>query len=176
MYTTTQKNKLESTQLKSFLPYFGLVTWRRIIYANSFLSSYLNLEKYKLTKHFSIIFLLVWSCGCTAHHSPGMNRKVRGTRLIVRPCPEHYCFCVSARWKLDHKGTTRRSYRLVLYTRSQNHNSALLSSLSNSIRRHKRNVLLLRNVTWYSLPVAGACNLLNQISLSLHRAFCSLFN
>jgi len=48
------------------------------------------------------------------------------------------------------------------YTRSQTHNSALLSSLNNSVCGHKGNVLLLRNVTWYCLPVASACNLLNQ--------------
>jgi len=45
------------------------------------------------------------------------------------------------------------------------HNSAYLSSLSslsNSIYRHKRNVLLLRNVAWYSLSVARTCNSLNQ--------------
>jgi len=44
-------------------------------------------------------------------------------------------------------------------------NSVLLSSLrslSNSLCRHKRNVLLLRNVLWCSFPVASACNLLNQ--------------
>jgi len=31
IYTTTHKNKLESTQLKSFLPLFGLATRRRVI-------------------------------------------------------------------------------------------------------------------------------------------------
>jgi hypothetical protein len=49
------------------------------------------------------------------------------------------------------------------FTDSKTHNSALLISLSNSVCRHKGNVLLLRNIIWYSLPVAGACNLLNQI-------------
>ena len=48
------------------------------------------------------------------------------------------------------------------YTCSQTHNSALLSSLSKSVCRHKGNVLLPRNVTLYSVPGAGACNLLNQ--------------
>ena len=37
-----------------------------------------------------------------------------------------------------------------------------LSSLSNSVYRHKGNVLLLRSFTWYSIPVAGTWNLLNQ--------------
>jgi len=41
------------------------------------------------------------------------------------------------------------------------HNSAplsSLSSLSSCIYRHKRNVLLLKNVAWYILPVASSCN------------------
>ena len=42
------------------------------------------------------------------------------------------------------------------------HNWALFSSLSNSVSRHKRNMLLLRSVTCYSLPVASACNVTNQ--------------
>jgi len=33
--TLPHKNKLESTQLKSFLPHSGFATWRRIIYTNS---------------------------------------------------------------------------------------------------------------------------------------------
>jgi hypothetical protein len=53
------------------------------------------------------------------------------------------------------------------YTRSQTHNSVLLSSLSNSVCRHKRNVLLLRNVAWYSLPVGSACNLLTKLNVFL---------
>jgi len=64
----------------------------------------------KLTKFFQIIVLFVWSYGCTTHHSPGMNRKVWGTRLILSPCPEHCGFCVSSR-KLDQKDTAGRSNR-----------------------------------------------------------------
>jgi len=113
IHTTTHKNKLESTQLKSFLPHFDLATWRRIIYAHSILVPYLNLENTKQpTKHFSVIFLLVWSYGCTTHHSLGTNRKVWGTRLILRPCPEHCGFCVFSR-TLDDKDTLRWSYRPV---------------------------------------------------------------
>jgi len=41
------------------------------------------------------------SYGCTTHHSPGMNRKVRGTRLISQPCPEQCGFSVSSGSKLD---------------------------------------------------------------------------
>jgi hypothetical protein len=82
-----------------------------------------------------------------------------------RLCPEHCRFCVSSGCGLDHKDTARRSYRPV-HEFTKPHNSALLSSessLSSSICQHKRNVLLLRNVAWYSLPVVSACNLLNQI-------------
>jgi len=57
-------------------------------------------------------FPLVWSYGCTKHHSPGMNRKIWGTRLILRPSPEHCGFSIYSR-KLDYKDTVRRSYRLV---------------------------------------------------------------
>ena len=49
-----------------------------------------------------------------------------------------------------------------LFTRSKPHNLELLSSLSNSICRHKGNVQLLRNIRWYILPVASMCILLNQ--------------
>jgi len=67
----------------------------------------------KLTKLFQIIFLVVWSYGCTTHHSPGMNMKIWGTRLILKPCPEHCGFCVSSRCKLDHKYSANRSNRSV---------------------------------------------------------------
>ena len=42
----------------------------------------------------------------------------------------------------------------------KSHKSAFIRSLSNSISRHKSNVLILRNVAWYSLAVAGACYVL----------------
>jgi hypothetical protein len=47
IYTPTYKNKLKLTQLKSFLPHFGLATWRQIIYALSNPSSYIHLENIK---------------------------------------------------------------------------------------------------------------------------------
>ena len=112
IYNTTHKNKLESTQLKSFLPHFGLATWRRIICAISIPSPYISLENTKqLTEVFKIIFLFVWSYGCTTYHSPGVSRKIWSTRLMLRPCPEHCGFCISSRCKLDHKDTVRWSYR-----------------------------------------------------------------
>ena len=48
-------------------------------------------------------------CGWIIHHSPGVNRNIRGTRLILKPCLEHLVLCVCLRWKLNHKGTDRRS-------------------------------------------------------------------
>ena len=113
----------------------------------------------EITKLFKVTFL--WSYGCTTHHSPAMYRKIWGTRLILRPCPEHYGFCVSSCCELDHKDTAHQSYRPGTRVH-KTHNSAPLSSLSNSICRHKENVLLLRNVAWYIFPVASLCNLLNQ--------------
>jgi hypothetical protein len=108
-------------------------------------------------------FPLVWSYGCITHHSPGMNRKIWGTRLILRPSPEYCGFCVSlVRWTTK----TLRIGPTSQFTRSKTHNSVLLSSLSNSVSRHKGNVLLLRNIIWYSLPVPSVCYLLNQTYIS----------
>jgi len=45
----------------------------------------------KLTKFFQIIFL-AWSYRCTTQHSPGMDRKIWGTRLILSLCSEHCGF------------------------------------------------------------------------------------
>jgi len=100
------------------------------------------------------------SYGCTTHHSPGKNREAWGTSLISKPCPEHCGFCVSSGWKLDHKDC--RSVIQAGTRVHKTHNSVLWSSLSNIICRHQRNVLLLRNVAWYSLPVASVCNLLDR--------------
>jgi hypothetical protein len=63
-------------------------------------------------KH-QIIFLVVWSYGCTTNNSPGTNRKVWRTRFILRSCPEHCGFCVSSRCKFDHIDSARRSYLSV---------------------------------------------------------------
>jgi hypothetical protein len=46
-------------------------------------------------------FTCCLSYGCTTHHSPGMNRKARSSRLISQPCPEHCGFCVSSDCKLN---------------------------------------------------------------------------
>jgi hypothetical protein len=67
----------------------------------------------KPIRHFSIVFLFVWSYGRTIHHSPGMNRNVWGIRLILKPCLEHRVLCVFSRWKLNHKDNARQSYRPV---------------------------------------------------------------
>jgi len=42
------------------------------------------------------------------------------------------------------------------------HNLELMSLLSKSICRALRNVLVLRNVILYSLPVASVCNFISQ--------------
>ena len=43
-------------------------------------------------------------------HSPGMNRKIWGIRLILRHSPERAGFCVYSRLKMDHKDGARQSY------------------------------------------------------------------
>ena len=92
IYTTTHKNKLGSTQIKSYLPHFGQATWRWIICTISIPSPYISLENtIQLTEIFQIIFLFIWSYGCITYHSPGVNRKIWGTRLNLRPGPR-------ARW------------------------------------------------------------------------------
>jgi len=93
------------------------------------------------------------------YHTPGVNNKIWGTRLIFSPCTEHCGFYGSSRFKLDQKTlrggpTCRHTNNSVLFSS--------LCSLSNNICRHKRNVLLLRNVAWYSFPVPSVGNLLNQ--------------
>jgi len=62
---------------------------------------------------------------------------------------------------LNYKDTVRRSYRPE-HAFTIPITERFFSSLSNSVCRHKRNMLLLRNVTCYSLPVASACNVTNQ--------------
>jgi len=87
------------------------------------------------------------------HHSPGMNRKIWGSRLILRPSPAHCGFCVSSRCVLNHKDTARRSCRPE-HAFTISITQRFLGSLNNSVCGHKRNVLLLRvghtcNVTTY---------------------------
>jgi len=64
-----------STQPKCLLSDFGLATGRQIIYANLIFSS-THIGKNELIKHFSVVFLLVWSYGWTTQHSPGTNRNI----------------------------------------------------------------------------------------------------
>jgi len=92
---------------------------------------------------------------------PGMNMKIMGTRLILRPSPKHGVFCVSSRCRLNHEDTVHPSYRpvhvfTILIT------ECLWSPLSNGVCIHKSNMLLPMNVTCNSLPVASVCNLLKQ--------------
>jgi hypothetical protein len=115
----------------------------------------------KLTKLFWIIFLC--SLDLWKNHTPltWYENKNLGTRLVLGPSPEHCGFSVSSRCRLNHKDTAHRSYRSV-HTFTIPITERFLSSLGNSVCRQKRNVLLHRNVTWYILSVARACNLLNQ--------------
>jgi hypothetical protein len=87
---STYKNKQKSTQLKSFLLHF----WPRYLNADhlcefNFLAL-LKFRKYETTnKTLLNHFPCCLSYGCTTHHLPGMNRKVRGTvqrssRSLVR--------------------------------------------------------------------------------------------
>jgi len=79
---------------------------------NSITPDYINLENIKYTKKlFQIISLVAWSYGCTTHFSLAVNRKVWGTRLILKPCPEHCGFCVSLRCKFVQKDSARPSHR-----------------------------------------------------------------
>ena len=65
------------------------------------------------------------------------KQENQGTRLILRPCPDHCSFRVSSHCKLDNKDIARQSYKPVRVHKT--HNSALLSSpLSNSICRQKK--------------------------------------
>jgi hypothetical protein len=93
-----------------------------------------------------------------------MNRKVWGTRLILRPYPQNCGFCISSHCKLDHKDTARRSYRSVhVFTKPITEPWFQKVHLAAAYEDTWRNVLLLRNVAWNSFPVASACNLLNHI-------------
>jgi hypothetical protein len=143
VYMSTYKNKQKSTQLKSFLLHF----WSSNLKPDhlcefNFLAS-LKFGKYKATNQTLLnYFPCRLSYGCTTYHSPGLNRKIWGTRLITQPCPERCRFCVSSGCKLDRNYSARRSYRPVdgfteLITRR------FISLLSNSVRRHTKNVLLL---------------------------------
>ena len=119
-----------------------------------------TLGKYKI-KLFQIIFLVVWRYGCTTHHSPGMNRKIWGYKA-------HFASLPRALWFLRLFTLYVRSGRQcasVLQVGThvyKTHNSALWKITSNSACRREKNVLLLRNVAWYSLVVASTCNLLNR--------------
>ena len=134
---STYKNKQKSTQLKSFLLHF----WPSILKTDhlcefNFLAL-LKFRKYKTTnKTLLTHFPCCLSCGGTTHHSPDMNRKVRGTRFIQQPCPKHCVFCVSSGCKLDRNDTGIRVH--------STHNSAFYKFTQHMLTL--RNVLLLRKV------------------------------
>jgi hypothetical protein len=132
----------------------------------------------KLTKHFQIIWPVACSYSCTTRHSPAVNRKVWSTRLVLRPCSEHCGSYVSSRCKLDQKRhcalviqagavcvghtgrcTVRWSYKPV---------HRVTKPITQRWHEHKQthnNVLLLRNVAWYSVAGADVCNWLNRTDI-----------
>jgi len=66
----------------------------------------LKFRKYETTnKTLLNKFSCCLSYECTTHHSPGMKRKVTGTRLTSWPRPEHCGFFVSSDCKLDRSDT-----------------------------------------------------------------------
>jgi len=69
-------------------------------------------------------------------------------------------------WSQRHCASVLQAGSLV----HKSHNSAFLRSHSNSTSRHKSNVLILRNVAWYSLAVAGACYVLNWTDIVIANA------
>lgn len=161
IYTTTHKNKLESAQFKSFLPHFGLAMWRWIICTVSIPSLYISMENTKqLTEVFKIVFFLygVMNVPHTTHLVWTWKSGVWGSCWGLAQSTVVFASLHVVSWitKTLHVGSTGQ------YMRSQTRNSALLSLLGNSVCGHKGNILLLRNVTWYCLPVASVCNLLNQ--------------
>jgi len=82
-------------------------------------------------------------------YSPGMNRNILGTRLILKPCPEHRVLCVSSRRKFEHKDTACLSYRPVYeFIKLITAVHLATAYLGNSV---------------YSLPVVSVWNLLNHL-------------
>ena len=88
------------------------------------------------TNLFSLVFLLIWSYGCTTNLSTCMNRKTLGTSL-----PQIAVVFASLRLAtLDRKDTASPSYRRVrLLTKPIA--QRFLSSPGNSVCRHTGNVL-----------------------------------
>jgi hypothetical protein len=118
-YMFPYKNKQKSTQLKFFLLHFWLFNLKTGHSCEFNFLDLLKFGKYETTnKTPTSHFPCCLSCGCTTHHSPGMTRKVRITRLISQPCPEHCGFYVSYGCKLDRNDNAR--WRTDRYTISQN--------------------------------------------------------
>jgi hypothetical protein len=162
IYTTTHKNKLESTQLKTFLPHFRLQTWSRIIYAILIPSSYINLDNTKWTNK---IHQNRFPCCLELWLYPTpliwYEQESLGHKAHFEASPRALCFL--RLFTLLAGSKSQCASVLQVGTRVYKHrNSALLSSLNNSLYTHTKNVLLLRNVSWHSLSVASTCNLPNQ--------------
>jgi len=119
IYTTT--HKILALPNLNVLPHFGLAIWRRIIYAVSISSPYINAENTKKTNRTLLRkFLSFCSYGCTAHLSPDMNKKICCTKAHFQAFSSTLRFLhIYCRRKLDHIDTARLSYKPVhMFTKS----------------------------------------------------------
>jgi hypothetical protein len=108
-------------------------------------------------------FLFVWSYGWTIYHSPGMNRNIWGTRLILKPCLEHRVLCVWSRWKFDHSLSVIQAGTPVHKT----HNSAITVHRVHLVTAYVglKECAVTKEFCKHSLPVVNACNLLNHFHI-----------
>jgi hypothetical protein len=110
------------------------------------------------------------SGGCTTHHSPGMKRKIKDKRLILRPFPEH-----SILQLLSSKAGSQRcyvwviydlcclSYSLVQYMHTQNsYLTTFGDHLVTAYAGIKERDCYYEDATCYSLSVVDTCTLLNR--------------
>ena len=119
VYMSTYKNKQKSTQMKSFLLHFWPSNLKTDHLCEFNFLVLLKFGKHETTnKTFFSRFPCCLSYGCTTHHWPGMNKKVRDTRLISQPCPEHCGFSVSSGCKLVRNDTAH--WPTGRYTGSKN--------------------------------------------------------
>ena len=134
-------------QLKSFLIHFWLSNLKTDHFHNINFLALLKFAKYETTNqtpfsHFP--YYLIYRC--TARHLPDKRTGKSGHDAHLAALPGALCFCVFPGCKSDvnynlFTGLTGR------YTSSQNSlTRQYINLLSNSMCRHKRNVLLTRNV------------------------------
>jgi hypothetical protein len=128
-------NKQKFTQLKSFLLHFWHSNLKTDHLCEFNFLALLKFGKYETT-YKTLHHFPCWSeLWVTTYHSPGMNRKVNGTKLISQPCPEHCGFCVSWGCKLDCNDTA--PWPTGRYTGWEELiTQRFINSLCNSIYRH----------------------------------------